>query len=79
MVKFLVGNNCSTNQSVTTKLETPLIGYARHWFDLAVGRFLVESEDLISQIQTLMLHLCLPNNAAQLAEHTDLVPVRGPA
>ncbi|KAF1777846.1 hypothetical protein GQ600_18962 [Phytophthora cactorum] len=35
MVAFIVGDNCSTNQSITTKLDVPLVGCASHRFNLA--------------------------------------------
>lgn len=38
MVKFLVGDNCATNQSVATKLTVSLIGCARHRYNLASSR-----------------------------------------
>ncbi|KAG6973925.1 hypothetical protein JG687_00000639 [Phytophthora cactorum] len=40
MVRFIVGDNCATNQSIATRLGVPLIGCASHRFNLAVNRFL---------------------------------------
>jgi hypothetical protein len=76
MVKFLVGDNCSTNQSAATKLGVPLVGCASHRFNLAVGKFLVEYEDDITQIQNLMTQLRFPKNAAELSKYTALLPVK---
>lgn len=76
MVKFLVADNCSTNQSFATKLQVPLIGCASHRFNLAVCLFLSESDDLIFQVQSLMIQLRYPNNAAELSRHTEKMPVR---
>ncbi|DBA02744.1 TPA: hypothetical protein N0F65_010672 [Lagenidium giganteum] len=36
MVKFLVGDNCSTNLAIATKLTTPIVGCASHRFNLAL-------------------------------------------
>ncbi|RLN31410.1 hypothetical protein BBJ28_00022711 [Nothophytophthora sp. Chile5] len=74
MVKFLVGDNCFTNRSIGTMLRIPLVGCASHRYNLAVNRFLSDSEDLISQIRTLMTTLCLLNNAVQVAHHMRLLP-----
>jgi hypothetical protein len=60
MIKFLVADNCSTNRSVATKLEIPRIGRASHRFNLAMVRFLSDSEDLINKIQRLMMSLHQP-------------------
>ncbi|RLN85404.1 hypothetical protein BBJ28_00015643 [Nothophytophthora sp. Chile5] len=74
--KYLVGDNCSTNQSMATKLGVPLVGCASHRFNLAMGVFLESSTDLISQIQNLMIHLRIPNIAAELARHTEYAAIR---
>ncbi|KAG6962595.1 hypothetical protein JG688_00008523 [Phytophthora aleatoria] len=42
MVAFIVGDNCSTNQSIATKLDVPLVGCASHRFNLAVNKYLAE-------------------------------------
>ncbi|KAG3111168.1 hypothetical protein PI124_g9772 [Phytophthora idaei] len=42
MVAFIVGDNCSTNQSIATKLDVPLVGCASHQFNLAVNKYLAE-------------------------------------
>ncbi|KAG3173717.1 hypothetical protein C6341_g9963 [Phytophthora cactorum] len=54
MVAFIVGDNCSTNQSITTKLDVPLVGCASHRFNLAVNKYLAEyfspcTESLLAQ------------------------------
>ncbi|KAG6970271.1 hypothetical protein JG688_00004925 [Phytophthora aleatoria] len=72
MVKFAVGDNCTTNQSLATKLGVPLIGCASHRYNLTMFKVLADSEKLLSQIRRLMTALRLPNNAAQMALHTRL-------
>eukprot|EP00644_Phytophthora_capsici_P010759 jgi/Phyca11/104645/e_gw1.9.920.1 len=47
MVGFLVGDNCSTNQSIATKMGVPLVGCASHRFNLAVGKYLAPHEALL--------------------------------
>ncbi|KAE9339410.1 hypothetical protein PF008_g11585 [Phytophthora fragariae] len=76
MVAFIVGDNCATNQSVATKLGVPLVGCASHRFNLAVNRFLADSEPLLTQVNTLMSKLSQANNFAQLAEATSLHPIK---
>ncbi|KAE9215276.1 hypothetical protein PF004_g14804 [Phytophthora fragariae] len=79
MIKFVVGDNCVTNQALATKLGVPLVGCASHRFNLAMVKYLTNSADLISQIRDLMTTLRLPNNAAQLALHTPLLAERSNA
>lgn len=69
-VKFLVGDNCATNQAIATQMGAPLVGYARHQFNLTVVNMLSEYSNLIPQTKNLIIMLCLPNNAAELAEDT---------
>ncbi|KAG2932757.1 hypothetical protein PC117_g13058 [Phytophthora cactorum] len=76
---FIVADNCTTNRSVAAKLDVPLIGCASHRFNLAMVRFLSDSENLINMIQRLMASLRQPNNAAQLALHTALLPEKANA
>lgn len=78
-VKFLIGDNCSTNQSMATKLGVPLVGCASHRFNLAVIRFISEPDDIVSRVQVLMTQLRQPNNAAVLSHHTAYRVVRANA
>ncbi|OWY95047.1 hypothetical protein PHMEG_00035060 [Phytophthora megakarya] len=57
MVKFMVGDNCSTYQNIATGLGIPLIGCASHRFNLAINRFLQDYQPQIDQIQNLMIQL----------------------
>ncbi|DAZ95783.1 TPA: hypothetical protein N0F65_010285 [Lagenidium giganteum] len=72
MVQFMVADNCSTNQSIASKLEIPMVGCASHRFNLAVKLYLAEYKDLVNQIQNLMIHLRHHKNASQLAKATNL-------
>ncbi|OWY93765.1 hypothetical protein PHMEG_00036715, partial [Phytophthora megakarya] len=57
MVKFIVGDNCSTYQNIATGLGIPLIGCASHRFNLAINRFLQDYQPQIDQFQSLMIQL----------------------
>ncbi|KAK1931337.1 hypothetical protein P3T76_013093 [Phytophthora citrophthora] len=47
MIKFFVGTNCATNQSLATKLGVPLVGCASHRFNLAMSLFLSDYDEQI--------------------------------
>ncbi|KAF1790190.1 Ribonuclease H-like domain [Phytophthora cactorum] len=76
MVAFVIGDNCSTNQSIATKLGVPLVGCASHRFKLAVNRYISEYESLLTKVNNLMPKLCQVNNFAVLAKSTDLHPIK---
>ncbi|RLN52051.1 hypothetical protein BBJ28_00021775 [Nothophytophthora sp. Chile5] len=76
MVAFLVGDNCSINQRIATLLELPLVGCASHRYNLAVNRFLAPYEVELAGLNSLMVQLRHCNNAAELAKHTDLKPIK---
>ncbi|KAG3095834.1 hypothetical protein PI124_g16024 [Phytophthora idaei] len=76
MVLFVVGDNCSTNRAIATKLDVPLIGCASHRLSLAVQSSLKSYETELDQVNTLMVQLRQPNNSAELAKFTDLLPVK---
>lgn len=79
MVHFIVGDNCSTNQSIATKLSILLISCASHRFNLAVFNYLVDFRDLTDQVHALMFQLRHPNNFADLSLHTNLHLVKANA
>ncbi|ETP52382.1 hypothetical protein F442_02595 [Phytophthora nicotianae P10297] len=66
MVGFMVGDNCSTNQSIATKMGVPLVGCACHRFNLAVGNYLAPHEALLTEVHDLMMELRKENNLAEL-------------
>ncbi|KAG3154176.1 hypothetical protein PC128_g22431 [Phytophthora cactorum] len=76
MVRFCIGDNCSTNQCIATKLDVPLFGCSSHRYNLAVNRVLEDYQNQINLIQTLMIQLRQPNNAAALASVTKLKPIK---
>ncbi|OWZ05039.1 hypothetical protein PHMEG_00022946 [Phytophthora megakarya] len=79
MEKFIVGDNCSTNQSISTGLGIPLIGCASHRFNLAINRFLQDYQTQIDQIQNLMIqlrHVKIRDAILTVETVEDLVPCR---
>ncbi len=79
MIRFIVVDNCATNQCVATQLGVPLIGCASHRFNLAVNCVISDYQDQGDQIQNLMISLRHVNNAAALACVTDLKPLKSNA
>lgn len=45
-----IGDNCVTNQSITTKLKNLLIGCASHCFPLTVPEIITSEEDAAQKI-----------------------------
>eukprot|EP00644_Phytophthora_capsici_P006320 jgi/Phyca11/130457/e_gw1.94.70.1 len=76
MVSYVVGDNCTTNQSMATRIGVRLIGCASHRFNLAVNRFLRDYQTQIDMIQNLMIQLRHVKNATALAKATNYKPVK---
>ncbi|DAZ96706.1 TPA: hypothetical protein N0F65_009173, partial [Lagenidium giganteum] len=84
MVRFLVADNCSTNQRLARKLEIPMQEKPQMvecaLFDvcslLAVNLNLEEYMDLVNQIKNLMVHLRHHKNASQLAKAANLGAIK---
>ncbi|KAL3673203.1 hypothetical protein V7S43_019059 [Phytophthora oleae] len=79
MMLFFIADNCATNLAITNRLSVPLIGCASHRFNLAVCRFLEPFKPIIDQVQALVVQLRYPKNAAELARHTHLKPLKANA
>eukprot|EP00644_Phytophthora_capsici_P019588 jgi/Phyca11/133604/e_gw1.585.2.1 len=56
-IRFLVGDNCSVNGSIASKLGVPLVGCASHRLNLAMTQYLDEYEDILEKINDLMKFL----------------------
>jgi hypothetical protein len=70
----LVGDNCSTNQSMGRMLKVPFIGCASHKFNLAVRKCIGEQPDLaaiIQKVSTVMKKASTLKIAAQLSPTTS--------
>ncbi|KAG4239318.1 hypothetical protein PC116_g12681 [Phytophthora cactorum] len=65
MVAFLVSVNCSINQRISTLLELPLVSCASY-------RYLAAYETEFAGLNQIMVQLRHSNNAAELANLTDL-------
>ncbi|KAG3114078.1 hypothetical protein PI124_g7989 [Phytophthora idaei] len=76
IVAFIVGDNYSSIQSTTTKLDVEQVGCTSHRFNLAVTKYLAEYEPLLAQVNTLMAKLCQVNKFAELAKTTSLHPIK---
>jgi hypothetical protein len=75
-IKFLVGDNCSTNKKLSNDISVPLVGCASHRLSLAVNVFLNDYEEVISKIDQLMSYLKTNKGAANLRKATPLIAVK---
>eukprot|EP00644_Phytophthora_capsici_P010693 jgi/Phyca11/104102/e_gw1.9.810.1 len=75
-VRFIVGDNCSTNQAIATRMGLPLVGCASHRLNLAIQQHVAEHEALLSQVNELMCQLRTKKNAATLLKFTELRPAK---
>ncbi|KAJ0408506.1 hypothetical protein P43SY_006436 [Pythium insidiosum] len=71
-IRFLVGDNCSTNQAIANLMKIPFVGCASHRLNLAVNKFLEENKHVINKVQELMVALRKPNTNAHLERTTRL-------
>ena len=71
-VVCLVGENCSTNKSLSTKCEIPLIGCCSHRFNLAVVGVLSEEDDIIQKVNSIIVKLRTILHSARLRKLTEL-------
>ncbi|KAJ0395207.1 hypothetical protein ATCC90586_002136 [Pythium insidiosum] len=71
-IRFLVGDNCSTNQAIANLLKIPFVGCASHRLNLAVNKLLEETKHVINKVQELMVALQKPNTKAHLERITPL-------
>uniref|UniRef100_H3GFM1 BED-type domain-containing protein n=1 Tax=Phytophthora ramorum TaxID=164328 RepID=H3GFM1_PHYRM len=75
-VLFMIGDNCSVNQSIGRKAGAlPFIGCASHRFQPAVNDFLGDEESLLAKIHALMKHLSTIKGRSALRKVTPLAPV----
>ncbi|KAF7685211.1 hypothetical protein CDIK_4040 [Cucumispora dikerogammari] len=71
---YVIGDNCSTNKSIATKVGIPLIGCYSHKLNLAVQKYLSQfsSIDLVHKLMTMLF---TPLNLEALREKTTLKPI----
>lgn len=70
----LIGDNCNVNQSVSNKLNIPLIGCSSHRLQLPVNDVLREHKTILKQVHVLMVKLRTPLISAKLRRVTHLKP-----
>ncbi|KAK1945571.1 hypothetical protein P3T76_002619 [Phytophthora citrophthora] len=75
-VRFIVGDNCITNQAIATRMGLPLVGCASHRLNLAIQQHISTHENLLAQVNELMCQLRTKKNAATLSKYTELRPVK---
>uniref|UniRef100_H3H9K3 HAT C-terminal dimerisation domain-containing protein n=1 Tax=Phytophthora ramorum TaxID=164328 RepID=H3H9K3_PHYRM len=63
-------------ERIATLLELPLVGCASHRYNLAVNRYLTAYETELAALNHLMVQLRHCNHSAELANFTDLVPIK---
>ncbi|KAE9303034.1 hypothetical protein PF008_g22328 [Phytophthora fragariae] len=75
-VTFMVGDNCSVNQSIVRKVgAVPFIGCASHRFNLAMKDYLAKEDALLEKIHALMKRFSTLKGRAVLRQVTPLAPV----
>ncbi|KAG6949354.1 hypothetical protein JG688_00014662, partial [Phytophthora aleatoria] len=75
-VLFMVGDNCSVNQYIGRRIGAiPLIGCARHRFNLAMNDFLAPDKPLLTRVHAVMKRLTTIKCRAMLRKLTHLAPV----
>ena len=74
-ILFLVADNTNTNPRTAEILNVPFIGCASHRFNLAVQKYLVDYDLVISNINQLMHSLCSLKRAGKLRQLTHLEPI----
>ncbi|RLN95492.1 hypothetical protein BBJ28_00019948 [Nothophytophthora sp. Chile5] len=72
---FIVGDNCAVNKKLDTLLDIPLVGCASHRLNLAVQAYLLQYEEDLDTIHTLMKKLRTLNHVAKLRLKTPLRPI----
>ncbi|GMF39749.1 unnamed protein product [Phytophthora fragariaefolia] len=75
-LRFIVGDNCTTNQAIATRMGLPLVGCASHRLNLAIQQHLAEHEALLAQVNELMCQLGTKRNAGTLRKYTDVRSVK---
>ncbi|ETP18589.1 hypothetical protein F441_07213 [Phytophthora nicotianae CJ01A1] len=65
-LRFIVGDNCATNQAIATRMGLPLVGCASHRLNLAIQQYISEHKALLCQANELMTQLRTKKNSASL-------------
>ncbi len=70
----IIGDNCSTNNSVSSKLGTGFVGSGSHRFNLWVSKMISQNDKVINQLRLLIMKLSNPINSGRLRMFTYLTP-----
>lgn len=71
-VTALIGDRCSSNQSIATMLRNPLIGCSSHCFQVAVREIIYDEDDAVGRVRPLIVKFRTPFLQARLYRHTLL-------
>ncbi|KAK1938966.1 hypothetical protein P3T76_009041 [Phytophthora citrophthora] len=71
-VRFIVGDNCITNQAIATRMGLPLVVCASHRLNLATQQHVSTHKNLLAQVNELMCQLRTKKNAATLSKCTEV-------
>ena len=74
-ISALVADNEPLNRALSRLLKSPMIGCASHRLNLAVVRYLSESEIILEKISTFMIKRRTLKRSANLRKQTQLRPV----
>ena len=74
-VAYFVADNCETNQSISRKLQIPLIGCAAHKLNLAVKLIFVHFRSLLEKVKSAITELGNLKNRGFLRSINALAPV----
>ena len=74
-ITCIISDNCSTSKKVAELFGVPMLGWASHKLNLAVGEFCSEFSDIIDRIHALMVRLRQLKMVGKLRALTNLSPV----
>lgn len=62
----LTGDKCNVTQSISTKMEVPIIGSAFHRFQLSIRKILAEEKCVVLQVKQLLTKIRTPFISSKL-------------
>lgn len=68
----LISDNCSTYQSIATKVNKPFLRFASHRFQFFVQELISEDQETVSRVQCLVIELRTLLQRTKLRRQTDL-------
>lgn len=73
-VAYFVADNCETNQSISRKLQIPLIGCAAHKLNLAVKLIFGHFESLLEKVKSAISELGTLKNRGFDCDLLNIIP-----